>query len=471
VADDIALLAGKVRAVRSYAAIGGEADLPALAHAHGLRLWQGIWLGSHRVKNTQEMAAGIALANRYPDTIDRLIVCNEVLLRRDLPVEDLIDDIDAVRRAVKQTVTYADVRDYPRQFPQIAPHVDVVTIHLLAYWEDDPTGIDGAMREVANVYRRSIALLRQEGFEYNLIETFDQHWQHRSAGTVGANWGLWTADRTPKFRLSGPIEEDPYWRAEAAILVLLGLVLGCGCTTCPWVGVAARHVGDCAWLGPGLGPDRHGADHLRRPPPPLRRSQPDRQALLAVLLLDRTALRLGRHPVPMAAGRRRRNRNGTGTVTPSSTRLPLRTWLRDALAFAFPWTVAVMQLLPLFDPRYRDLPLPVFIVPLIATITRSLLADLPRHGNREALWAGGTLAVAAVASAIKEGPLNLQSLTCNVAALALRAPVVSSALHPVRVRVLAWFSPMPRARGRSCLRLRCSWQPPPSLVPLPTPRR
>ena len=65
------------------------------------------------------MAAGIALANRYPDTIDRVIVGNEVLLRRDLPVEELIADIDAVRQAVKQPVTYADVWEFWREFPKL----------------------------------------------------------------------------------------------------------------------------------------------------------------------------------------------------------------------------------------------------------------------------------------------------------------------------------------------------------------
>ena len=102
VAEDVALVAGRVRAIRSYAALGGEADLAALAQRHGLKLWQGVWLGADRTKNAREMAAAIALANRYPDTIDRVIVGNEVLLRRDLPVEELIADIDAVRRAVKQ---------------------------------------------------------------------------------------------------------------------------------------------------------------------------------------------------------------------------------------------------------------------------------------------------------------------------------------------------------------------------------
>jgi hypothetical protein len=105
--------------------------------------------------------------------------------------------------------------------------------------------------------------------------------------------------------------------------------------------------------------------------------------------------------------------------------------------FIFVWTAAVMQLLLLFDPRYRDFPLPVFIVPLLAALTRILLGDLPRGGGREELWAGGTLAVAAVASAINEGPLNLQSLAWNAAALVLAAPLLLSALRPVRDRVPA----------------------------------
>ena len=149
--------------------------------------------------------------------------------------------------------------------PEVAPHVDQVTIHLLPYWEDDPTGIDRAVRHVGDTYRRMaalfpgkpvvigetgwpsrgrwrrdaaptrvnqvvflrrfIALSRQEGFDYNLIEAFDQDWKYRSEGTVGANWGLWTDDRRPKFPLSGPVEEDPAWRGNAAVSVALGLGL------------------------------------------------------------------------------------------------------------------------------------------------------------------------------------------------------------------------------------------------------
>jgi exo-beta-1,3-glucanase (GH17 family) len=150
--QDMALLAPLTRAIRSYAAIEGPYEGPALARKHGLKLWQGIWLGGDRAQNAREMARAIDFAHRYPDTIERVIVGNEVLLRRDLPVAELIADIDHVRASVKQPVAYADVSDFWDQFVQVAPHVDVVLIHLLPYWEDVPTGIDHAVEKVGQAY-------------------------------------------------------------------------------------------------------------------------------------------------------------------------------------------------------------------------------------------------------------------------------------------------------------------------------
>ena len=480
VAEDVALLAGRVRAIRSYAALGGGWDLAALAKQHGLKLWQGIWLGADRAKNRQEMAAAIALANRSPETIDRLIVGNEVLLRRDLSVDELIADIDTVRRAVRQPVTYADVWDFWRQFPQVAPHVDMVTIHLLPYWEDEPTGIDGAVRAVDDAYRqiaalfpgkpivigetgwpsrgrqrreaapgrvneavfvrRFVALAKQQGLEYNLIEAFDQDWKYRSEGTVGANWGLWSDDRRPKFPLSGPVEENPHWRGNAALSVGLGVVL---LAWALWVyaappprpSPAARERGQVylamlamalgwalvwAWAGtvPVIYDDNLAVAAV---------VNLAGQAALGLLLLHRTARMLaGQTPPPCRTGA-----DATATVAGLfRLRLPRRAWLFDDMCFVFVWTALVMQLLLLFDPRYRDFPLPVFVVPLIATVSRALLGDLPRGGGKEELWAGGTLAVAAVASAINEGPLNTQSLIWNAAALLLAAPVLLSVVRP-----------------------------------------
>jgi exo-beta-1,3-glucanase (GH17 family) len=151
---DMALAATVTKSVRTYAAHEGDFETASLAQKHRVGLWQGIWLSANRADNDREIAAGIALANKYPQTITRVVVGNEVLLRRDLPPAELVADIDRVRAAVKQPVAYADVWEFWLQFPQVAPHVDIMLIHLLPYWEDIPTGIDRAVQHVGDIYRR-----------------------------------------------------------------------------------------------------------------------------------------------------------------------------------------------------------------------------------------------------------------------------------------------------------------------------
>ena len=160
------------------------------------------------------------------------------------------------------------------------------------------------------------------------------------------------------------------------------------------------------------------------------------QALLAALLLRRVALLLAGLPLPPARG----GAAATATVRALLRgRLDWRGWRGFAfedLSFLFLWTAAVLQLLLLFDPRYRDFPFASFAVPLLAVAVRALLGDWPGRGGREDLWAAGTLALAALASAVAEGPANIQALGWSASALALAAPV----LWPFRI---------PRAAGRT----------------------
>jgi exo-beta-1,3-glucanase (GH17 family) len=488
VEQDVALIAGRSRAIRTYAALEGDYDVAAIAQRHGLKLWLGIWLGSDRAKNAAEMAQGIATANRYPDTVERVIVGNEVLLRRDLPVAELTAAIDRVKAAVRQPVTYADVWEFWAQFPEVARHVDIVTIHLLPYWEDRPTGIDAAVGHVRDTYRRMVALfpgkpvaigetgwpsrgrwradaapgrvnqalfLRRfiataeaDGFDYNLIEAFDQDWKYRSEGTVGANWGLSTSAREPKFPFVGAVVEDPDWPAHAAATVLVSFFLLAGTLAC-WPDLGGSAQIRLAALATALGaalvfawvgtvPVVYGW-HLAV----AAAFNLAGQALLAALLLRRTALILTGRKLPPA-------RSGSEATETVQALLRLRSlppllrrwrdWALDDLNFAFLWTAACLQLLLLFDPRYRDFPLPVFAVPLVGVVARALLSDLPRGGGgREEIWAGGTLALAAVAGAIAEGPANLQSLAWSAAALVLAAPPLLRACgrQPARETAIA----------------------------------
>ena len=463
--EDMGLLASEASAVRTYAADEGDFDTAAVAQKHGVKLWQGIWLSGNVADNEREMARGILLANKYPGTITRVVVGNEVLLRRDLPPAQLIADIDRVKAAVKQPVAYADVWEFWLQFPEVAPHVDIMLIHLLPYWEDVPTGIGKAVAHVGDIYRKLktafpgkqiaigetgwpsrgreradavpslvnetrflrdfMALSHAEHFDYNFIEAFDQTWKYHSEGIVGASWGIFNADRTVKIPLAGPVENDPDWLAGGVLSIVLGLGL------C-WIGFfqagklppeqeAAICVGGMA-LGGALGFaenaivetlfDGHlmlaGAVNFFG------------QTMLAALAMMRLN---GRAPgAPDRTGAKT-----TEAVLALLTRAkipPLPGCFED-ICFLFAWTAAVMQMLLLFDPRYREFPLSTFAVPLLVTAGRLLIGDAPRHnGGREELFAGVVLALGAVGSAIQEGPLNTESLVWNACALLLAAPLL-----------------------------------------------
>ncbi|MDB5375471.1 MAG: hypothetical protein JWP04_4113, partial [Belnapia sp.] len=99
-----------------------------------------------------------------------------------------------------------------------------------------------------------------------------------------------------------------------------------------------------------------------------------------------------------------------------------RGWAFEDLVFLFLLTALVLQLLLVFDPRYRDFPLATFAVPLVAVLAQALLADWP--GPRSGGWAAGALVAAALVGAVQEGPANLEALAWVGCALLLAAPAL-----------------------------------------------
>jgi exo-beta-1,3-glucanase (GH17 family) len=472
---DMALLAHEAGAVRTYAAIEGNFDTAALAQKHGVKLWQGIWLGADRAKNALEMAHGIAMARRYPDTVVRVVVGNEVLLRRDLPPAELTADIDAVKRAVRQPVAYADVWDFWKQFPDVATHVDIMLIHLLPYWEDVPTGIDGAVAKVDAAYhemqrlfpgkqiaigetgwpsrgrqradavpgrvnearflRGFLALSHAEHFDYNFIEAFDQTWKYKSEGVVGANWGVFDAQRRVKIPVFGPMSEDPDWRLHAAFSVVAGLaltVLGFwrrrpgGDTVICVAGVA---LGAAFGFGVSVAMATLYDVHLEI----AAAVNIAGQLALAVLAMLRLSGR-----VAAAPGRAAREASEALRALVTRFRVPVLAGCFEDMCFLFVWTAAVLQMLLLFDPRYREFPVSTFAVPLVVTGGRLLLGDVARGGGGVLdVFAGLVLVLGAVASAFQEGPLNAQSLVWNACAVLLAVPSL----------MRGWRGPIVAAKG------------------------
>src|SRR5437763_8885196 len=110
IAEDLAQLAKVTDCVRTYSIENGLDQVPALAAKVGLKVIQGIWLGSNRLKNLAQISTAVRLVKDYPGVITSLVVGNEVLLRGEMTTADLVANIRSVKTQVTVPVTYADVR-------------------------------------------------------------------------------------------------------------------------------------------------------------------------------------------------------------------------------------------------------------------------------------------------------------------------------------------------------------------------
>jgi exo-beta-1,3-glucanase (GH17 family) len=370
---DLALLSTQFACLRTYSMTGLE-GLPLLARNHGLKLMLGAWVNSNPTDTQKELDALVNAANAYPDVVTAVIVGNEVLLRKEATGERMAELIRQVKGRVHQPVTYADVWEYWTLYPQVAPEVDFLMVHMLPYWEDVPYGVDTALAHVQTIHddfaarfapkpimigetgwpsegrRRETAeptpvnqarfvrdfvhLADRLGWQYNLIEAIDQPWKRNNEGAVGGYWGMLDADRQDKGVLFGPVSNVPRWPLwlAASLAVLLGTLALAGrprsaraALALPWLGavagaslaswarqaeVGARYAGEWAWAA-GLG-------------------------LLSLALLAQAAMKLG------SAGGWRANR----------VRLLARH--PHALPLAAGFATAVEAVWMVFDPRYRS---------------------------------------------------------------------------------------------------------------------
>jgi glucan 1,3-beta-glucosidase len=256
--DDLTRLKQLTDCIRTYSTENGLDQVPAIAQRAGMKVIQGLWLSSSPAKNRQQVESVVALAKRFPDVIQSVVVGNEVLLRGELSGADVAGFIREVKKQVSMPVTYADVWEFWLRHREVYDAVDFVTIHILPYWEDYPipakeaaahvgsirekmaaafpgkdiligeTGwpSQGRMREgalpslvnEALILQEILALAKQRGYRVNVIEAFDQPWKRRLEGTVGGYWGLFDdATREPKFQWGAPVSNHPHWLSQAGV--------------------------------------------------------------------------------------------------------------------------------------------------------------------------------------------------------------------------------------------------------------
>ena len=259
--NDLKLLATRTDRIRTYVSIENPA-VPEIAKKYNIKVTAGVYLDRRLQRNEDEIDA-LVDATRRNDNIERVVVGNETLLRGDMSIDALGNYIDRVRAHVKVPVSTAEPYWVWSKFPQLAEHVDFVTIQLLPYWEKyarkDALGI-GVLRnyyELQSLFPDKHILIGEVGWpsagnrisvatpsvedegqfirqfvkeassrniDYFLEEAFDQPYKAEDEGRVGAYWGVFSADRQPKFSFTGPVTEDPSWPTKALIASLIALL-------------------------------------------------------------------------------------------------------------------------------------------------------------------------------------------------------------------------------------------------------
>ena len=234
--DRLAILRPYARWVRSFSCTDGHEQTPRIAHELGLKTLVGAWLDDDREKNEREIEALLGLARA--GHADLVAVGNEVLLRGDLPEDELIGHLERVRQALPGVpVGYVDAYHQFEDHPRVTAACDVVLANCYPFWECCPRS--EAVTYMREMYRRTVAIApgkrvvisetgwpdqgsafggavpsvegamryfidtqawaREEGVEVFYFAAFDEDWKVGDEGDVGAFWGLWDTRGELKF--------------------------------------------------------------------------------------------------------------------------------------------------------------------------------------------------------------------------------------------------------------------------------
>ena len=226
-----------VKWIRTFSCSDENMRIPILAKELGFKTLVGAWLGKDLDKNQIEVDKLIELCN--DGYIDVAAVGNEVMYRKDLSEEKLIEYIKYVKSKIKTEVPvgYVDAYYEFSSRPSITDVCDVILTNCYPYWEG--CNIDYSLiymkqmfyhaRDVANGKRIIItetgwpskgSSLRgadpsnknflkyfinaqkwssEEEIEMFYFSSFDESWKINSEGDVGAFWGIWDSDTKSKF--------------------------------------------------------------------------------------------------------------------------------------------------------------------------------------------------------------------------------------------------------------------------------
>lgn len=222
--------------VRSFSCTEGNEWIPKVAKQMGIKTLVGAWLGNDDEINQREIAGLIKLAKE--GFVDIAAVGNEVMYRKDLTEEQLLEFIRKVKAEIPHIpVAYVDAYYEFSHRPAITELCDVILCNCYPFWEGCP--FENSLDYMKQMYYQAKAA--GKGKEVIITETgwpsqgenlrgavpseksardyfintqlwssnenipvfyfssFDESWKVGAEGIVGAYWGIWDKNEKLKF--------------------------------------------------------------------------------------------------------------------------------------------------------------------------------------------------------------------------------------------------------------------------------
>jgi glucan 1,3-beta-glucosidase len=222
--------------IRSFSCIEGNEHVPKIAKEYGMKTLVGAWLGNDEELNEKEIKNLINLAKQ--GYVDIAAVGNEVLYRKDLDEDQLLNYIQRVKKEIPNIpVGYVDAYYEFSIRPKITEACDIILANCYPFWESCP--FEYSMNHLKSMYYQAkeagngkkvfitetgwpsqgqnlnVALPSYENARDYFINTqmwcvdenipcfyfssFDESWKTGPEGEVGAHWGIWDKNGKLKF--------------------------------------------------------------------------------------------------------------------------------------------------------------------------------------------------------------------------------------------------------------------------------
>ena len=231
------IIAPYTKWVRSFSCTEGNEFIPIIAKEYGIKTLVGAWLGDDPEINEREIEGLVKLANE--GFVDIAAVGNEVMYRKDLSEDELLEFISRVKATIPDSIPVGYVDAY-YEFsikPRITAACDLILTNCYPYWEG--CDLEYSLGHMNQMYHQALHAAngkkviitetgwpskgesfkgshpstenaikyfintqlwsQKENIDIFYFSSFDESWKVGAEGEVGAYWGIWDKNEKLKY--------------------------------------------------------------------------------------------------------------------------------------------------------------------------------------------------------------------------------------------------------------------------------